>query len=43
MLLLVCWVWQGKVSLAAEAQMVLICGKVPVDFELNDVRFIKGK
>jgi len=28
-------VWQGKVSLAAEAQLVVICVKVPVDFELD--------
>jgi hypothetical protein len=34
-LLQVCWVWQGKVSLAAEAQLVLVCVKVPVVFELD--------
>ena len=28
-------VWQGKVSLAAEAQLVVVCVEVPVDFELN--------
>jgi hypothetical protein len=26
-------VWQGKISLAAEAQLVVVCVKVPVDFE----------
>ena len=28
-------VWQGKVSLAAEAQLVVVCVKVPLDFELD--------
>jgi len=28
----VCWVWQGKVSLTAEAQLVVVCAKCPVDF-----------
>jgi hypothetical protein len=31
----VCWVWQGKVSLATEAQLVLVCVEVHVDFELD--------
>jgi len=30
-------VWQGKVSLAAAAQLVVVCVKVPVDFELDPV------
>lgn len=30
-------VWQGKVSLAAEAQLVVVCVKVPVDFELEEL------
>ena len=29
------WVWQGKVSLATEAQLVLVCVEVHVDFELD--------
>ena len=35
-------VWLGKVSLAAEAQLVVVCGKVPVYFELNDVCIVEG-
>jgi hypothetical protein len=38
-LLQVCLVWQGKVSLAAEAQLVVVCVKVSVDFELDLVCF----
>jgi hypothetical protein len=36
-------VWQGKVPLAAKAQLVVVCVKIPVDFELDDVCIVKGK
>ncbi|XP_024630081.2 uncharacterized mitochondrial protein AtMg00860-like [Medicago truncatula] len=32
-----------EISLAAEAQLVVVCVKVPVDFELDDVFFTEGE
>jgi len=41
-MLRVCWSGKGGI-LVAEAQLVVVCVKVHVDFELYDVCFVEGK